>query len=93
MAAVALANGLNANMLRKWVAEAQANPPDAVPVDRKPIACPAPAFVPLAQAAPQPPQDGGAIRIEVRRGATAVTICWPSASGEVCAAWLRDLLR
>ena len=93
MAAVALANGLNANMLRKWVAEADSTLPDAVPVDRKPIASPSPAFVPLALAAPPAPPDDRDIRIEVRRGGTAVSICWPSTAGETCAAWLRDLLR
>lgn len=50
MAAVALANGLNANMLRNWVAEADANPEGAAPVDHKPPVHPR-AFVPLALAA------------------------------------------
>jgi len=93
MAAVALANGLNANMLRKWVAEADSNPQGATPVDHKLPANPVPAFVPLALAAPRSPADGGDIRIEVRRAGTTVSICWPSTSGGTCAAWLRDLLR
>lgn len=93
MAAVALANGLNANMLRKWVAEADSNPQGVAPVDHKPSVNPSPAFVPLALAAPQAPPDGGDIRIEVRRAGTTVSICWPSTSSETCAAWLRELLR
>jgi transposase-like protein len=40
MAAVALANGLNANMLRKWVAEAESGSQGAAPVDVKPLASP-----------------------------------------------------
>lgn len=94
MAAVALANGLNANMLRKWVAETEADPRGAAPAGRKLCVDPSPAFVPLALAAPQaPPPDGGDIRIEVRRGSTSVSICWPSTSAQMCAAWLQDLLR
>ncbi len=93
MAAVALANGLNANMLRKWVAEADADLQVSAPRDYRPTVNASPAFVPLALAAPQAPADGGDIRIEVRRAGTTVSICWPNASGETCAAWLRDLLR
>jgi len=93
MAAVALANGLNANMLRKWVAEADSDRAGATPVDHKRPVNPSSAFVPLALAAPQTLPDGGDIRIEVRRGGVVVSICWPSTSGDACAAWLRDLLR
>lgn len=93
MAAVALANGLNANMLRKWVAEADPDPEGAALVDHKRPANPAAAFVPLALTAPQAPPEGGDIRVEVRRAGTTVSICWPSACAEACSAWLRDLLR
>lgn len=93
MAAVALANGLNANMLRKWVAESESSPQGPAPIDHQAVSKPSPAFVPLALAAPATPAIGGDIRVEVRRGATTVSICWPSTSGETCAAWLRDLLR
>ncbi len=33
------------------------------------------------------------IRIELRRGATTVTVNWPMAGAGECAAWLRDWLR
>ena len=92
IAAVALANGLNANMLRKWVAESEAGRP-VVPrlADAKPCA----AFVPLALAAPADTTSAVAvdIRVEVRRGTTSVSISWPAASADACASWLRDLLR
>ena len=95
IAAVALANGLNANMVRKWVIEererslrAQAHPSRPVADRGSP---PAPAFVPLALSAPS--ATSGAIQIELRRGEATVSVSWPvSAAGE-CAAWLREWLR
>jgi transposase len=33
------------------------------------------------------------IRIELRRGATAITVHWPSAEEAQCVAWMRELLR
>ena len=49
-------------------------------------------FVPLQL--PQPahatPPD---IRIELRRGATSVTVSWPAEAAAECAAWMRELLR
>jgi transposase len=33
------------------------------------------------------------IRIELRRGATAVNVAWPLVAAGDCAAWLRELLR
>ena len=94
MAAVALANGLNANLLRRWVVagEQGAKPVDAV------IASPAPstvengAFIPL-QVARSAMSTMQAITIELRRGATVVKVGWPLVAAGDCAAWLRELLR
>lgn len=56
IAAVALAHGLNANMLRKWVVEAEpkAEAPKALPAKAKVATAsgPVPSFVPLALPAP-----------------------------------------
>lgn len=96
MAAVALANGLNANMLRKWVAESQAGDPPGARSQSKALATTAAssqAFVPLTLTAPPPAPPGADIRVEVRRGATAVSIAWPTAAADACAQWLRELLR
>jgi len=95
MAAVALAHGLNANLLRRWVVadEAQtAKPMDAL------IASPAPStlengtFIPIQveTSAVTAPQE---ITIEMRRGAMIVKIGWPLMAAADCAAWLRELLR
>lgn len=51
----------------------------------------APAFVQLPLAPGKP--ESGDIRIEIRRGNTAIKIDWPVTASEGCAAWLRDWLR
>jgi transposase len=96
IAAVALANSLNANLLRRWVvAEEQAQP--TKPIDS--VSAP-PArstvergtFIPI-QLDSAPATTTQAISIELRRGATVVKIDWPLAAAADCAAWLRELLR
>lgn len=89
MASVALAHGLNATMLRKWVtqAERKGTPGQAVAAAEM---APSPPFVPLALPAPAVEGD---IRIELQRAGTTVKIVWPAASAAACAAWLRDWLR
>ncbi len=101
IAAVALANGLNANMVRKWVIDAEARPavaPSAdlgvtAPVGDKPSPSAPPSFLPLALRAPAAPMPADEIRIELQRGATAIKVAWPSGAAADCAAWLRELLR
>lgn len=92
IAAVALAHSLNANMLRKWVIDAEQagarTPKVLAPPQEAPM--PAPTFIPLALTAP--PVDGD-IRIELQRSGTTVSVVWPAAAAAECAAWLRDWLR
>jgi transposase-like protein len=94
IAAVALAHSLNANMLRKWVIEAEnALPPKPkVASERRveDVPTPGPTFVPLALPAPT---VEGVIRIELQRGGTTVTLAWPAGAARECAAWLSDWLR
>lgn len=87
MASVALARGINANLLRRWVREAE-----VVPV-KAPLSC-APArstFVPMQL--PGPIGSTADIRLELRRGATTITVTWPMAAAAECASWMRELLR
>jgi transposase-like protein len=101
IAAVALANGLNANMVRKWVIEAEARPAVALsadlgvtaPVGDKPTPSAPTSFLPLALRATAAPMPADEIRIELQRGATAIKVAWPSSAAADCAAWLRELLR
>ena len=92
IAAVALAHSLNANMLRKWVIDAEQAGVPAQPVAAAPeeLSMPLPTFVPLALKAPAVEGD---IRIELHRSGTTVKLVWPAAAAAECAAWLRDWLR
>ena len=92
IAAVAMANGVNANLARRWVVGAEH---DARGGDRLLAvargAAQTPAFVPLRMPGAEPPAPD--IRIELRRGATAIRVHWPSAQASQCAAGMRELLR
>ena len=109
VAAVALARGVNANLVHRWLRLATIAP------------APAPTVTPAVKAQERPTEGGGGgggggggefvalrlpappvvtavppapdIRIELRRGATSVTVSWPVAGASDCAAWLREWLR
>ena len=90
---VALAHGLNANMLRKWLIDAQHAGKSAPKATESPIPqseSPAPTFIPLALT---PPPIQGDIRIELQRSGTTVSIVWLQVAAAACAAWLGDWLR
>lgn|SRR5258706_5322027 len=80
VASVALSHGINANVVHKWRRLAGAAP---LPVAR---------FVAVTLPTPscEVPAD---IRMELRRGATSMTIIWPAAAAADCAVWMRELLR
>jgi transposase len=93
IAAVALAHSLNANMLRKWVIDAEHKvmaPSPIAAAAPEPPSMPPPTFIPLAL--PAPTVDGE-IRIELQRAGTVIKLVWPAAAARDCAAWLRDWLR
>jgi len=96
MAAVAMAHGVNANLLRRWVRQAEMTPLVDAPGKNLPNVQVAPvksAFVPVSLPAPEVPTQMADIRIELQRGATAVTVTWPASAASECAAWMRELLR
>jgi transposase len=92
IAAVALARGLNANMLRDWVrkAERSGRPIAIRPTVRDDPLESAEGFVPVGLRAS--PTDG-TIRIVVRRKGRAVSIEWPASAAHECALLLRELVR
>ena len=101
MAGVALARGVNANLVHRWLR----------------LAAPASALasMPAAKAHERAAEDGGGggggefvalrlpappvvaalpdIRIELRRGATTVSVSWPTQEAGACATWLGQWLR
>lgn len=90
IAAAAMTRSLNANLLRRWVVEAeraQAGP--AIPI--APAATQSERFVALPL--PAVPADETPVRIEVRRGAMTVSVQWPRSAMHECSIWLRDLLK
>ena len=99
MASVALANGVNANLVRRWVLDSDAVAdrvaPQLADSTKRALSTP-PNFVPLQLPTPSPtdlPTMAADIRIEVKRGATAITLTWPVVAASECAAWMRELLR
>lgn len=105
VAAVALAHGLNVNLVRKWlVGRGIKRTGLAAPrtVSRTPAATAEPAaaslqFIPVelvsAAAAPTevPAPDASDIHIELTRGGSQLSVRWPSTEAAACAAWLREL--
>jgi transposase len=90
VAQVALAHGLNANLVHKWRRTSGRDAHVAAPAGQR-EAFIAVTMAPSAAPATTPPEPD--IRIELRRGATAVNVVWPLAAAGDCAAWLRELLR
>lgn len=92
-AAIALANGLNANMLRRWVVESSRGSSSQLATITKP-GLPAQAksdFIPV-EFAPAPPAQASDIRIELQHPTGAMQIHWPMAASNQCAQWLREVL-
>jgi transposase len=85
IAKVALANGLNANMIHTWRREARGPVAPAVAGGGE--------FVPLQLASSPVAAAVPPIRIELRQGATTVAIAWPVEAVDSCATWLRALLK
>lgn len=83
VAKVAMSHGINANVVHRWRQLARGGGQVVLPRSE---------FVPVPLVAPPPPAADSEIRIELRRGATAMTIRWPLAAGAECAAWLRAWL-
>ena len=96
MAAVALGNKLNANLLRRWVVAEEraqaAKPSETVSAAPARSSLESRTFIPI-QVESSAVTAAREIRIELRRGATVVKVSWPMAAAADCAAWLRELLR
>ncbi|AKJ66926.1 MAG: IS66 family insertion sequence hypothetical protein [Burkholderiales bacterium] len=85
VARVAMAHGINANIVHKWRRQSLAR---CTPVTMSAMDGFIP--VPIAPAASSGAAD---IRLELRRGPVSVAVSWPMAATTECAHWLREVLR
>ena len=90
IAAVAQANGLNANFLRQWLKayrEGQLQSVRTTHAANLPASTTAPTLVPVTVAV------AGDIQIEIRREQTVFQITWPASQAASCAQWLREIMK
>jgi transposase len=93
IAAVALANGINTDLLRRWVKEHRESllTSPSTSVDRaeaRGLTTVIPVALPSAGMT-----EGGDIRLDLRSGNTSVQMSWPVAHVATLGLWLKDLLR
>lgn len=85
VAKVAMAHGINANLVHGWRKVAR---------DSSAGALMAREFVPVAlEPAPTPCAAERGIEVELRRGAVTMKVTWPQSARADFAAWTRELLR
>jgi transposase-like protein len=87
VAAVALANGMNANLLRRWIKMAQSRENLVTAMS---ASLPVEGFVPLSMPSPGSDRD---VRIELSRGAMSIKVNWPISAAGACALWVREVMR
>lgn len=78
VSAVALAHGLNTNLLRRWIKQYQAHAP-------MPVAAAVMKMVPVQIARDDLPQLAPDIQLEIQHGKTRVSIRWPAIDAASCA--------
>ena len=96
IAALALAHGMNANVLHRWIKEHERSGCHqiAAAADAVTTYSPSPAFLPVQLPAPAAePAPPPVIRVELRKGTLTMQITWPTAAAADCAAWMREVLQ
>ena len=92
VAGVALAHGINANIVHRWTREQADSLLQAPRTEFVALNLPPPVEqVPAPETSS--PRVARAIHVEVQRSAGVVTVNWPLEDAASCAAWLRDWLR
>jgi len=84
VAQVAMSHGINANVVHRWRQLVREGGREVAPAQG--------GFVPVSLTTSAPGGVDSDIRIQLRRGATAMTINWPLSAAAECAGWLRDWL-
>jgi len=90
IAAAALERSINANLLRRWVVEAERADGGGSSALK---ALPAPSEPFVALSVQPTPADNTPIRVEVRRGALTVSVQWPRSAVHECGIWPREILK
>ena len=87
VAKVALAHGINANVVHRWRQLVREGKPSVPAISS--------GFVPVTLASPPATESHASadIQVELRRCAIAMTINWPTSAAAEFAAWTRELLR
>ncbi len=91
IAAAAMARSINANLLRRWITEAEGEGDAIGQGTQRAASPPTDAFIALP--APIRSQPSPPIQIEVRRGSLTVTVQWPTSALHECTVWLREVLK
>lgn len=92
VAKIAMAHGINANVVHRWRKLARGGGAEAAKKTGEFIALPltiAPASVPPTAPDPAVPD----LQVELRRGAITMSITWPTSAAAEFALWTREVLR
>lgn len=81
VSALALAHGVNANMLRRWIKEYSGTLP--LQTSQAPGK-----LIPVQVELPIPAKTGESIEIDIQRNGTRIGIRWPAHQAGACAQWL-----
>jgi transposase-like protein len=84
--AVALAHGVNANMLRRWIREYSG----VVSLQTSQVPG---KLVPVQVEVPTPAQSGESIEIDIQRSGMRIGIRWPISQADACAQWLGAMVK
>lgn len=90
VAAVALAHGLNANLVRRWIKESTERLPVTRPMAKRVVE---PLTVVPVSIASAEGRGDEAIRVDIRKAGTAVQLAWPATRVAELSELLKDLLR
>ncbi|MFO0120059.1 MAG: IS66-like element accessory protein TnpA [Burkholderiales bacterium] len=85
VAKVAMAHGINANVVHRWRQLAREGAQATVAKPRE--------FVPVTVAPLAPAESRPEIEVELRRGTVTMKVIWPVSAAADFAAWTRELLR
>ena len=94
VAQVAMSHGINDNVVHRWrqLVRRKQTAQSAIVGSQSPVSQPA-AFVPLALPAPEAPQVNAEVRLDIKRGAVAMSVAWPQEALGELAGFVRELLK